>query len=365
MKHASELANILNQNFLWSKPRIDCFVNMLLALILTRTVNLAKISCLIGSKAKIPSRYRRLQRFFQHFKIDLGLISRFVFQLFGFDKVYLTMDRTNWKWGKSHINILMLGIVYKGIAIPIFWVILGKAGNSDTQERIAMIQKFISLFGKDKILGLLADREFVGSQWFRWLNDENIPFYIRIKNNTVTTNARGLGVDICGLFHGLAIEEQRILKGLRKVYGNDVYLSGLRTSAGELLIVATNKDPQNAIEIYAKRWEIETLFGCLKGRGFCFEDTHMTQDEKISQLIALLSIAFCWAHKTGTWKHEQKEPIKVKTHGRLATSFFRYGLDYICDCLGQILFGSQKFFKCAEFLRPCSSSNLYGIRAVP
>ncbi|MBF5060084.1 transposase [Candidatus Neptunochlamydia vexilliferae] len=88
-------------------------------------------------------------------------------------------------------------------------------------------------------------------------------------------------MDIEGLFNGLAIQQQRALKGLRKVYGNQVYLAGLRTPKNELLIVATNKDPENAIEMYAKRWEIETLFGCLKGRGFNFEDTHMTDNEKL------------------------------------------------------------------------------------
>ncbi|HAT8797519.1 TPA: IS4 family transposase, partial [Legionella pneumophila] len=30
-------------------------------------------------------------------------------------------DRTNWRWGKKDINILMLSVVYKGIAIPLFW----------------------------------------------------------------------------------------------------------------------------------------------------------------------------------------------------------------------------------------------------
>jgi len=29
----------------------------------------------------------------------------------------LTMDRTNWKLGKNNINLLVLGVVYKGIAI--------------------------------------------------------------------------------------------------------------------------------------------------------------------------------------------------------------------------------------------------------
>jgi hypothetical protein len=34
------------------------------------------------------------------------------------------------------------------------------------------LKKFITSFGKDCIAGLLADREFVGEDWFGWLLDE-------------------------------------------------------------------------------------------------------------------------------------------------------------------------------------------------
>ncbi len=39
-------------------------------------------------------------------------------------------------------------------------------GNSDTPERMALIQMFIDHFGKNCIKGILADREFVGKDWF-------------------------------------------------------------------------------------------------------------------------------------------------------------------------------------------------------
>ena len=42
------------------------------------------------------------------------------------------------------------------------------------------------------------------------------------------------------------------------------------------MIVATNQNPKNAIAIYLRRWEIESLFQSLKGRGFHFEQTHIT-----------------------------------------------------------------------------------------
>ena len=75
------------------------------------------------------------------------------------DSWCLTLDRTNWKWGKANINILTLGIVYKGTAIPIYWELLDKRGNSDYAERIALLKKFIEKFGKEKISDLLCDRE--------------------------------------------------------------------------------------------------------------------------------------------------------------------------------------------------------------
>jgi hypothetical protein len=52
-----------------------------------------------------------------------------------------------------------------------------------------------------------------------------------------------------------------------------VYLSWLRLSDGELLIVASHHLTPDAVKIYGFRWEIETLFGCLKGRGFKIEET--------------------------------------------------------------------------------------------
>ncbi len=168
MEYISELRDSINLSFKWNKARMTCFVKMLLALISTRTVNLSKIACSMPSDAEQKSRYRQLQRFFAHFTIDFDMIAGFIFKLFFAPggKWYLTMDRTNWKWGKSDINILMLAVVFKGIAIPIYWELLDKRGNSDTKERIAIVQKFIDKFGKECIAGLFGDREFIGNEWF-------------------------------------------------------------------------------------------------------------------------------------------------------------------------------------------------------
>lgn len=336
----NELGAILNGYFHWNKARMACFVGMLMALLKVRTINLTELACGFLSNATIDSRYKRIKRFFKDFSIDFPLVASWVVQFFSLtDKpLYLSMDRTNWQWGKKNINILMLSITYKGIAIPLFWSLLDKKGNSNTNERIALMERFIVQFGKNKIAGLLADREFIGSDWFRWLKKERIHFVIRVKKNLLTTDSRGRVVPVEALFRGLKPMEERTLWYSRDLMGETVYLSALKMPDGELLIVAADELSGFAIKKYGMRWEIETLFACLKSKGFNFEATHITKPERIEKLLVLLTIAFCWAHKTGEWKHEHK-PIEIKKHGRKAVSYFRYGLDMLRDI---VLNGAQQ-----------------------
>lgn len=354
MNYNSELMSILNEHFKWNKARMACFAQMLIALLQIQTVNLSKIARHMTGEAQQESRYRRVIRFFAYYLIDFDIIASFIFRLFFIrgEKWYLTVDRTNWKWGESHINILTLAIAFKGIAIPIYWELLEQCGNSDTNERIKIIQKFIDNFGKECIAGILADREFVGNAWFKWLIEHNISFNIRIKKNFLTTDSRGRVVRIASLFRNLKPTEERILYGKRVLMGQEVYLSALWLHGNDLLVIATDKEPASSIKIYALRWEIETLFSCLKSRGFHFEDTHVTEPERIKKLLVLLAVAFCWAHKTGEWRHAEVRPIKIKKHGRPAVSVFQYGLDYLVEALINLSAKLELFINCLDVLKP-------------
>jgi hypothetical protein len=105
-------------------------------------------------------------------------------------------------------------------------------------------------------------------------------------------------------------------------------VAALRLEDGKLLVVVTATKPQRAIVRDAARWSIETLFGLFKTRGFCLESTHLSDPERLSRLIALLTIALCWVFRTGEWLAQQN-PIVLKKHGRPAKSLFRSGFDYL------------------------------------
>jgi len=89
-------------------------------------------------------------------------------------------------------------------------------------------------------LGVLGDREFIGTQWWKWLTAESIPYLIRIKANQRVVNRRGKAVPVRSLFADLKVGQSRILRLSREMNSQSVWLSGLKLEGNELLIVAGN-----------------------------------------------------------------------------------------------------------------------------
>jgi hypothetical protein len=113
------------------------------------------------------------------------------------------------------------------------------------------------------------------------------------------------------------------------LWGLSLYISiEKRRGAKEQMIVVSNFQFEDPLGMYRRRWEIETMFGCLKTRGFRMEDTHITDPDKIEKVVFVLAIAFCWAYRMGDIQ-DRVQAIEVKTHGRRARSLFREGLNLI------------------------------------
>jgi hypothetical protein len=56
----------------------------------------------------------------------------------------------------------MLGIVYGKVCIPLFWVLLNKAGNPNAKERTDLMAKLNKFFPGQPVASLSGDREFIG-----------------------------------------------------------------------------------------------------------------------------------------------------------------------------------------------------------
>jgi hypothetical protein len=331
-KKCNELELRIKENTGWNKARVFVITGLIVSIITLGRVNLKKIATNLNPKESKEVNYRRLSRFFQYFRFEKSLMAKLLSSFLPKGQWVLSMDRTNWKFGKVHINILMLSVAYKGMAVPIVWYLLKKSskqGNSGFRDRIRIMKKFIDIFGVDKIEVLTADREFVGEVWFKWLKKRKIPFAIRIMNNKRVKVGRG-NVRVDSLFRYLKEGEYTFYRTRKKIYGYQrVSLIAMKMK-DEYLIVATNLKQEKALSYYKQRWEIEMLFSALKKRGFNLEETHLSANHKIDSLIAILSLSFVWSHSIGEWLNDKK-PIKTLKHGRKAKSIFLYGLEYLAE----------------------------------
>jgi len=351
----SNLNLILSKNFgnKLNLARIKFFGLFICALCKVQTVCFEKLAAGFDTEVKVDSSLRRIQRFISEYVLDTDIISRLIFAMLPHKPPYrLVIDRTNWKFGTVNINILVLAIVYDGIAFPIMFKMMPKFGNSSTAERIELMEKYIALFGIDSIDCLLADREFIGYKWLGYLNRERIRYYIRIRENFwIILPKNGHRVKASCLFNHIRINQYAFFKGIVYINNQLCYLSAskVKNKQGkpELQIIVSFNKPELAQTFYKDRWQIECAFKGLKSSGFNIEDTHLRDIERIRKLVALVLVAFVWAYKAGIYLNKLC-PIKIKKHGRKAKSLLKYGLIYLSNVL--LSNDINKINECYKFL---------------
>ena len=336
----NELSSILNTHFKGkvNLARVKLIGYFIIALCKVQTVTLEKLANAFDTSSNMSSSLRRIQRFIASYNLDSDLIARLIFSLLpSQDNLQLTIDRTNWESCNKNVNIFMLGVVYKGVAFPLLFTMLDKKGNSNSQERIDLVNRFIYLFGKDRIESLVADREFVGAKWIEFLNDNSIKYHIRIRNNfKIFIPHKNEEVKASWLFNNLNVNQFRYYRKIISIGGQLCYLSGCRLlnkdNKPDFLIIVSFNNPQKAQYDYRQRWQIEMCFKAMKSSGFDIEKTHIQDFKRIEKLVLLVMIAFVWCYKIGIYWHEIK-PITVKKHGRMAKSIFKYGLTLLSNVL--------------------------------
>lgn len=147
-----------------------------------------------------------------------------------------------------------------------------------------------------------------------WVN--RIPRFDFLSAPTTNSTTVGKVERASVVFQDLQVGQTKVLKQPRSLWGHRLYIAALRLEDGELLIVATQVRPESAIADYAQRWGIETLFGIFKTRGFCLESTHLSDAERLSKRLALLSLrcarSFSQANGSITSSHSSSKSMAAK-----------------------------------------------------
>ncbi len=313
------------------KKRQEFLCDLTSGIIKSRSVVFSQIADKIESGAKVESIERRVQDFFKKVSIDYLQLGVFLMGFVHHKKLLISIDRTEWDFGKTQVNILCAVVSIGKMAVPIYFEMLdNKSGNSNSDDRIDLLQTIIEIVGLDRIDMLVMDREFIGNKWLSWLKNNEINFCVRVPKHHKITLADGTLASAEELieghksFYAYDVVVDKVVVNLSLTYGQD----------GELLFLIGTAAYGDLKNFYKRRWSIEVFFQALKARGFNMEDSCLQDLEKYRKLFALVSIAYtlCWA--TGI-EDGKKNPVKRKKHGYPQYSVFRRGLNLMREFFKQ------------------------------
>lgn len=306
----------------WHEARIECLTEMLRTMLLAQSINTSRLAARMGGKVQFESHLQRIRRLLAEQVFDWVVIGRLMLKIAGVarqKKYVVAVDRTNWDFGGTAINFLVISVVVHGIGVPVVWKQLGKKGNSKTDERIDLLERFLKIVPASQIEVFLADREFIGKTWFKTLQKKQIPYAIRVRNNQFATLADGKRIKISDLAKSLKNQKPRTWPDIT-LDGVPCALSLKRLSDKDLLAVVSFGLKQSAdpLETYRQRWAIELCFACMKTKGFDIESTHLRHDDRLEKMFAIVSMAAAAAlassqndNKIQTGK--RKNPTRKKT----------------------------------------------------
>ena len=299
---------------------LQILINVLQAV---KKVSIEALANALPIPIMFESRRKKLQRFlsllnFTRENIWIPIIKERLFK--EEEVVRIAIDRTNW----GLINILMVVVIWKKRAIPIYFELLDKKGSSNLTEQTGIFSKVIPIF-KDYKICVLGDREFCSVKLASWLSEREISFCLRLKKSNLVEREAGIWTELreIGLREGISI----FLEGVKVTQTKNIKSFNLackwkRKASGfsqkEGWFILTDLTLKLAIERYQQRFDIEEMFRDFKRGGYNLESTKVSGERLIS-LLLLISLAYLLATIEGSsikQKGIQKYVGRVKETGR-------------------------------------------------
>lgn len=302
-----------------------------------RSINLKEIVVNINSSATPDSEYRKFQRLFQK-EMELCGIGIFVLRSFlelclnflpSPVKLYLSIDRHEWKFGAKANNLLVAHIYepITGIDFPVSVIDLDRCGNSSNLDRYDLIDHVI-LFLKSYIdngsisVTLLGDREFFSHDFTEQLESKSIGYNLRLRRNYKLLNDQ----NVEQVYRKLNVNESVSFSLDNQV----VVIKKLESIPGRrddcLAVLSDNIDNslEDILDEYSIRWKIERSFFNLESNGWQLSKTHLKHPKRIEMMFYVLVLCYYLSVLSGYMVSKFKK-IKIKKHGYKAISFFLRG----------------------------------------
>ena len=282
-----------------------------------KTCKLERLAASYPLPILYESRRKHLQRFLNSTSLSVTLIWLPIIKQIITSKIpkskrlIIALDRTHWQDN----NLLMVSVIGKQRALPIYWIFIKTKGNSNLNEQMAVLSPVFKLL-KPYQLVVIGDREFRGAQLAYWLKRKKVQFVLRVQESSYVKirGQQSQKISSLELYPGMKQFYPRVNYTKNKGFGYfnlGAYWKrkyrGKQEKQGWYLL--TNLDSiEEVIKVYQSRMGIEAMFRDCKSGGYNLEGSKVKR-ERLTRIVLLIAIAYTSAIFQGgkiKYKGQQK-----------------------------------------------------------
>lgn len=242
-------------------------------------------------------------------------------------EIVLSMDRTDWKKRGKWINILSVSVCYKGRALPLFWMVFGRRGNSALNHWKQVLTPVITglqimdwLSGKP--IHVVADREFASPKLAGWLKETfDVGSTLRMKASMYLKSENKPEVKIASLIQKMQKGKRRVLRDQQvtrdSCFKMNVLLTWKKGYDEPLVVATTYGKPWLCDNVYGKRFGIECMHKDYKSNAFDLEKTKVTDPKRIEAMLISVAFAYVFCMLEGDRKELAGEDISKPLKGKI------------------------------------------------
>lgn len=305
----TKITKSLEESLILRKKVIKNLASIILGMILGKSTVVSKIAENLKedfSEGQEESKIKKIKRFFNK-KISEDMYIFFIESVLKKfkaedNKVVVIFDHTTCE-DRFVILSFMLSIGKRGI--PLYYKVYdykdpNNKNMKDVKEGLERVKKILQPYGYE--VTVLADRGFGSTELFEYIDKMGCTYFIRVKGNY---NIRIESDEVIG-----KIEEIEHPRGFTRYFYNveltqSKYECNIATRPSgkekeDNWYIATNGNPQKAINNYKRRFTIEEMFKDMKSNGLGMEDTWTKKLEYFRNIMLCINIEYVYLITVGS-----------------------------------------------------------------
>jgi Transposase DDE domain len=320
---------------------LNTLAAMVAGIVQARSCQLPAIARKTPDLAKADSRIKRYSRWVQNERIEyegfyLPFVSELLAHLAAIRELVFVIDGS--EVGHECIT-LMISLIYGKRALPITWLVVkGSKGHLPESVHLDLLTQLQVILPKNCQMVFIGDGEFDGIELQGALQAKDWRYVCRTAKNTQLFE-EGRQFSFEDLF--LQLDDQICISQVwftKEGYGPVTVIAKWERGYVHPIYLVTNFElPDEAVHTYKKRFQIETFFSDEKSRGFFLHKSHLSDPQRLSNLMIAACLAYLWIVYLGCVAIRDNWVRIIHRSDRCDWSLFRLGLALLDHFLNELL----------------------------